>query len=104
MAMRVPVPNGSITDLTVDLQGDPSADEINAAFREAADTELAGVLGSTDHEVVSSDIVGLPFSSLVDLNSTRVLDNGGLAKVLTWYDNEYGFSNRMLDVASYISE
>jgi glyceraldehyde 3-phosphate dehydrogenase len=104
MAIRVPVPNGSVTDLTVDLEGNPSAEEINEAFRNAADNELAGVLGYTDDEVVSADIVGLPFSSLVDLNSTRVLDNGGLAKVLTWYDNEFGFSNRMLDVAAYITQ
>ncbi|WP_101295435.1 type I glyceraldehyde-3-phosphate dehydrogenase [Halegenticoccus soli] len=103
MAMRVPVPNGSITDLTVDLEGNPGAEEINEAFRNAADNELAGVLGYTDEEIVSTDIVGLPFSSYVDLNSTRVLEGGSLAKVLTWYDNEYGFSNRMLDVAAYIS-
>ncbi|WP_129114521.1 type I glyceraldehyde-3-phosphate dehydrogenase [Halegenticoccus tardaugens] len=103
MAMRVPVPNGSITDLTVDLDGNPGAEEINDAFRRAADGELAGVLGYTDEEIVSRDILGLPFSSTVDLNSTRVLDNGDLAKVLTWYDNEYGFSNRMLDVAAYVS-
>ncbi|KTG10872.1 glyceraldehyde-3-phosphate dehydrogenase [Haloprofundus marisrubri] len=104
MAIRVPVPNGSITELVVDLQGDPDADEINEAFRNAADNELAGVLGYTDDEVVSTDILGLPFSSTVDLNSTNVLENGGLAKILTWYDNEYGFSNRMLDVARYITD
>ncbi|WP_224270168.1 type I glyceraldehyde-3-phosphate dehydrogenase [Haloprofundus salinisoli] len=104
MAIRVPVPNGSITELVVDLQGDPNADEINEAFRNAADNELAGVLGYTDDEVVSSDILQLPFSSTVDLNSTNVLENGGLAKILTWYDNEYGFSNRMLDVARHITE
>ena len=103
MAIRVPVPNGSVTDLTVDLAGNPDAEEINDAFREAADGELAGVLGYTDDEVVSSDIVGLPFSSYVDLNSTRVINDGELAKVLTWYDNEYGFSNRMLDVAAFVS-
>ena len=104
MAIRVPVPNGSITELTVDLQGNPLSNDINAAFQDAADSgPLAGVLGYTDDEVVSRDILGLPFSSTVDLNSTNVVNNGELAKILTWYDNEYGFSNRMLDVATYIT-
>ena len=103
MAMRVPVPNGSLTELVVDLESSPSADEINEAFRDAADAgPLAGVLGYTDDEVVSRDIIGLPFSSYVDLRSTNVVgdDDEGVAKILTWYDNEYGFSNRMLDVAA----
>jgi glyceraldehyde 3-phosphate dehydrogenase len=103
MAMRVPVPNGSITDLTVALETQPSVDEVNDAFRAAADGDLAGVLGYTDDEVVSSDIVGTPFSSQVDLNSTATIADGALTKVLTWYDNEFGFSNRMLDVASYVT-
>ncbi|MFC4358384.1 type I glyceraldehyde-3-phosphate dehydrogenase [Halobium salinum] len=102
MAIRVPVPNGSITDFTVQLEGSPTAEEINDAFREAADGEMAGVLGYTDDEVVSSDIVGWPFSSCVDLESTNVVGDG-FTKVLTWYDNEYGFSNRMLDVAAFVS-
>ena len=104
MAIRVPVPTGSITELVVDLDADPSAEEINAAFRDAADSgPLAGALGYTDDEVVSSDVMGLPFSSYVDLNSTNVIgDDGGLVKILTWYDNEYGFSNRMLDMAAFL--
>ncbi len=103
MAIRVPIPNGSLTELVVDLESNPSADEINDAFRAAADSgPLAGVLGYTDDEVVSSDIIGLPFSTYTDLNSTNVVGEDGLAKILTWYDNEYGFSNRMLDVAAYI--
>ncbi|SDM02047.1 glyceraldehyde 3-phosphate dehydrogenase [Halogranum gelatinilyticum] len=102
MAIRVPVPNGSITELVVDLEGNPSAEEINEAFRDAADNELAGVLGYTDDEVVSSDILGWPFSSTVDLQSTNVVNDGEMAKILTWYDNEYGFSNRMLDMASFV--
>ncbi|XVH30407.1 type I glyceraldehyde-3-phosphate dehydrogenase [Haloferacaceae archaeon DSL9] len=105
MAIRVPIPNGSLTEVVVDLEADPSVDEINDAFRAAADDgPLAGVLGYTDDEVVSADIVGLPFSSYVDLNSTNVIGGeGGLAKILTWYDNEYGFSNRMLDMAAYVT-
>jgi glyceraldehyde 3-phosphate dehydrogenase len=104
MAIRVPVPNGSVTELVVDLEGDPGIQTINDAFRTAADGELAGVLGYTDDEVVSTDILGLPFSTTVDLNSTNVVGDGDLAKVLTWYDNEYGFSCRMLDVARYVTD
>ncbi|SFR38241.1 glyceraldehyde-3-phosphate dehydrogenase (NAD+) [Halogeometricum rufum] len=104
MAMRVPVPNGSITELVVSLDEAPSVEELNDAFRDAADSgPLAGVLGYTDEEVVSSDIVGLPFSSTVDLQSTNMVNDGGLYKILTWYDNEYGFSNRMLDVAEFVT-
>ncbi len=101
MAMRVPVPNGSITDLTVDLEADVTKDELADAIRDAADDELAGILGYTDEEIVSRDIVGLPFSSYVDLEGSMVLEDG-LVKVITWYDNEYGFSNRMLDLAEYV--
>ncbi len=102
MAMRVPVPNGSITDLTVDLEADVTKEELADAIRSAADDELAGVLGYTDEEIVSRDILGLPFSSYVDLESTMVLEDG-LVKLLAWYDNEYGFSNRMLDLAVLVA-
>jgi glyceraldehyde 3-phosphate dehydrogenase len=101
MAMRVPVPNGSITDLVVDLEADVGAEEVNAAFKEAATGELEGVLGYTDDEITSRDILGLPFSSYVDCDSTLSVE-GGQVKVLTWYDNEYGFANRMLDLAQYV--
>ncbi len=105
MAMRVPVPNGSITEFVVSLEEPADVDAVNAAFRDAADSgPLAGVLGYTDDEVVSSDIVGLPFSSYVDLQSTNTIADGQLLKILTWYDNEYGFSNRMLDMAAYVTD
>ncbi|AUX09062.1 glyceraldehyde 3-phosphate dehydrogenase [Halalkaliarchaeum desulfuricum] len=105
MAIRVPVPNGSITEVVVDLESSPDAAEINGAFREAADSgPLAGVLGYTDDEVVSRDIAGLPYSTYVDLPSTNVVGEDGLAKILTWYDNEYGFSNRMLDMAAFVAD
>ncbi|ELZ55113.1 MULTISPECIES: type I glyceraldehyde-3-phosphate dehydrogenase [Halorubrum] len=105
MAMRVPVPTGSITEFVVSLDEQVTEEEVNAAFRDAADSgPLAGVLGYTDDEVVSSDIVGLPFSSYVDLQSTNVIAGGKLLKILTWYDNEYGFSNRMLDMAAYVHD
>jgi glyceraldehyde 3-phosphate dehydrogenase len=103
MAMRVPTPNGSITDFTVDLEADVGTQAVNEAFMDAAAGDLAGVLGVTDEAVVSRDIIGEPFSTLVDLDSTMSIE-GGLLKVLTWYDNEFGFSNRMLDLGQYVVE
>ncbi|PSQ02698.1 type I glyceraldehyde-3-phosphate dehydrogenase [Halobacteriales archaeon QS_4_69_31] len=102
MAIRVPVPNGSLTEFVVDLDEDVTEGDVNGAFREAAAGDLAGVLGVTDDELVSSDILGVPYSTYVDLGSTNVV--AGMTKVLTWYDNEFGFSNRMLDVAEYVTE
>jgi glyceraldehyde 3-phosphate dehydrogenase len=102
MAIRVPVPNGSITEFVVDLDDDVTESDVNAAFEEAAAGELEGVLGVTSDDLVSSDILGDPYSTQVDLQSTNVVS--GMTKILTWYDNEYGFSNRMLDVAEYITE
>ena len=105
MAIRVPVPTGSITEFVVSLDASVTATDVNDAFRAAADDgPLAGVLGYTDDEVVSSDVTGLPFSSYVDLQSTNVIADGDLLKILTWYDNEYGFSNRMLDMAAYVHD
>ena len=105
MAMRVPIPNGSLTEFVVTLDETVTTEDVNDAFRDAADSgPLAGVLGYTDDEVVSSDIVGLPFSSYVDLPSTNVIADGKLLKILTWYDNEYGFSNRMLDMAAFVTD
>jgi glyceraldehyde 3-phosphate dehydrogenase len=102
MAIRVPTPNGSITDFTVDLEADVDAATVNDALRAAASGELEGVLGVTDEELVSSDVVGQPYSSLIDAGSTLDLE-GGLTKVLAWYDNEFGFANRMLDVGHYVA-
>ncbi len=102
LAMRVPVPDGSITDLTVNLEADITSDEVADAIRDAADGELAGVLGYTDEEIVSRDVVGLPLASYVDLESVMVAAND-LVKVLAWYDNEYGFSTQMLNLARYVT-
>ncbi|WP_255193756.1 type I glyceraldehyde-3-phosphate dehydrogenase [Natronobeatus ordinarius] len=102
MAMRVPVPNGSITDLTLNLEADITREEVADALREAADNSLAGVLGYTDEEIVSRDIVGLPLASYVDLDSLMVVAND-MVKVLAWYDNEYGFSMQMLALAKYVA-
>jgi glyceraldehyde 3-phosphate dehydrogenase len=104
MAIRVPTVNGSLTELVVELEAQPSAEEINDAFMDAAAGEMAGVLGVTDDQIVSRDILGNPHSSYVDLDSTNVVADGKQAKILTWYDNEYGFSNRMLDVAAYVHD
>ncbi|ARS91185.1 type I glyceraldehyde-3-phosphate dehydrogenase [Natrarchaeobaculum aegyptiacum] len=102
MAMRVPVPNGSITDITVNVEADITREELLEAIREAADDGLAGVLGYTDDEIVSRDIVGLPFASYVDLESAMVVAND-IVKVLAWYDNEYGFSTQMIELAQYVA-
>jgi len=102
MAIRVPVPNGSITELVVDLEADVTEADVNAAFEDAASGEMEGVLGATSEPVVSTDILGDPYSTQVDLESTNIVN--GLTKILTWYDNEYGFSCRMLDVAQYVTE
>jgi glyceraldehyde 3-phosphate dehydrogenase len=104
MAIRVPTVNGSLTELVVNLDAEPGAEEINDAFIDAAAGEMAGVLGVTDDQIVSRDILGNPHSSYVDLDSTNVVAGGAQAKILTWYDNEFGFSNRMLDVAAYIHD
>ncbi|RRJ29412.1 type I glyceraldehyde-3-phosphate dehydrogenase [Halocatena pleomorpha] len=102
MAMRVPVPDGSITDLTISLETDITKSEVADAFRDAADNDLAGILGYTDEEIVSQDIIGLPLASYIDLESLMVVA-GNLVKVLTWYDNEYGYSTQMLNLAAYIA-
>ncbi|MCA8924730.1 MAG: type I glyceraldehyde-3-phosphate dehydrogenase [Planctomycetes bacterium] len=102
MAMRVPVPDGSIVDLVCELEKGASREEINAALKAASEGELKGILEFTEDPIVSSDIVGEPASSIVDGESTMVM-NETLAKVLTWYDNEWGYSNRMLDLAAHMS-
>jgi glyceraldehyde 3-phosphate dehydrogenase len=95
-ALRVPVPTGSATDLTVQLTREASADEIDAAYREAASSgPLAGYLKYTDAPIVSTDIVTDPSSCIYDAQLTKVF--GPMAKVLGWYDNEWGYSNRLVD-------
>jgi len=94
-AVRVPVPTGSATDLTVQLSREVSADEVDAAYREAASGPLAGILKYTDAPIVSSDIVTDPASCIYDSKLTKVF--GPMVKVLGWYDNEWGYSNRLVD-------
>ena len=94
-ALRVPVPTGSATDLTVTLSREVTVDEVNAAYREAAAGPLAPYLTYTDAPIVSSDIVTDPSSRIYDAKLTKVF--GPMAKVLGWYDNEWGYSNRLVD-------
>jgi glyceraldehyde 3-phosphate dehydrogenase (phosphorylating) len=95
-ALRVPVPDGSVVDLTVTLGREASVDEINGSMKEAALGPLAGVLKYTEEPIVGSDVVGDPHSAVFDAGLTMVM--GRQAKIVVWYDNEWGFSNRMVDL------
>jgi glyceraldehyde 3-phosphate dehydrogenase len=97
-ALRVPTPVGSIVDLTVELEKPATPEAINAAMKKAAEGELKGILGYTDDPIVSSDVIGTTVSSLFDGNLTQAIDPT-FVKVCSWYDNEWGFSNRMADLA-----
>ncbi|HKJ56523.1 MAG TPA: type I glyceraldehyde-3-phosphate dehydrogenase [Nitriliruptoraceae bacterium] len=101
-ALRVPIPNGSITDLTLVLDQDVTAEEINAAMRTAAEGELAGVLEYSEEPLVSIDIVGNPHSCIFDAGRTMAM--GDLVKVMGWYDNEWGYSNRLVDLTAFVGE
>ncbi len=103
MAIRVPTSNVSLVDLVVETEKDATVDEVNNALMKAADNELNGFLAYTDEPLVSIDFNGNPSSSTVDLSSTAIM-GGNLIKVLSWYDNEWGYSNRMVDLAAYISK
>jgi glyceraldehyde 3-phosphate dehydrogenase len=103
MAFRVPILDGSVVDLTVQLSKSTTAQDINAAFDEAAGGELRGILAVSHEELVSSDMLGNPHSSIVDAPLTLML-GGEWAKVVSWYDNEWGFSCRMVDLTSYMAQ
>jgi glyceraldehyde 3-phosphate dehydrogenase len=103
MAVRAPVITGSLVDLTCELGSETSAEEINAAVREAADGPLSGILLYTEDPLVSTDIIKDPHSSIFDAEQTVVID-GKFAKVLSWYDNEWGYSNRCVEVAARVLE
>src|SRR3954466_556546 len=97
-AVRAPVPTGSVVDLTFEAQRETSVEEVNEAFKAVADQgDLAGILRFTEDPLVSTDIVGDPFSSIVDGGLTAVID-GTMVKVVSWYDNEWGYSNRCVDL------
>lgn len=97
IALRVPVPDGSIVDLVAQLERPTTKEEVNAAFKKAAEGELKGILEYMEDPIVSQDIVGNPASAIVDGLMTNVID-GYLVKVLAWYDNEWGYSNRLVDL------
>ncbi len=99
-ALRVPVPTGSATDLTVTVSRDTSVEEVNAAFKAAADGPLKGYLTYTEDEIVSSDIVTDPASCTFDSKLTKVI--GNQVKIVGWYDNEWGYSNRLVDLVDYV--
>jgi glyceraldehyde 3-phosphate dehydrogenase len=102
MAIRVPTPNVSLVDLVVELEKNASADDVNAAMHKASEGDLKGVLKYVDVPLVSIDFNGDPHSSLFDSVATMALE-GGMVKVLSWYDNEWGYSNRVKDLIKYIS-
>ena len=102
IAIRVPVPDGAITDIVAHLREEVSVEQINAALKQAAETSLKGILGYSEEELVSADILGDTHSGIVDALSTRVLQ-GHVAKLLVWYDNEVGYAQRLLEVISVLS-
>jgi len=102
LAMRVPVPDGSVTDLVCVLKRDVTVEQVNEAFRKASETKpLAGILGYTEDPIVSSDVVGSEFSCVFDSLSTMTI--GSLVKVIGWYDNEWGYSNRLVDLVGLVA-
>ena len=102
MALRVPIPDGSITDFVANLANEASAEEINNAFKQASEGELSGILEYSDAPIVSRDIVGNQASCVFD--SPLTMSSGKTAKILGWYDNEWGYSNRTCDVAAFMGE
>jgi glyceraldehyde 3-phosphate dehydrogenase (phosphorylating) len=102
LAMRVPVPDGSVTDLVCVLKRDVTVEQVNEAFRKASETKpLAGILGYTEDPIVSSDVVGSEYSCVFDSLSTMTI--GNLVKVIGWYDNEWGYSNRLVDLVGLVA-
>lgn len=101
-ALRVPVPTGSITDLTVEVSKETTASEINAVMKKAAEGSLKGILRYTEDPIVSADIVTDPHSSIFDAGITKVI--GNQVKVASWYDNEWGYSNRLVDLMTFIGK
>ena len=97
LAIRVPTPDGSLTDFTAELKSEADVEAINAAFKVAAANSLAGILEYSEEPLVLADIIGNPHSCIFDALSTNVLE-GNMVKVLGWYDNEWGYSNRCVDL------
>lgn len=105
VALRVPVANGSITDLVVELDKEATKNDVNKAFKEAAKNELKGILEYTEDEIVSIDIIGNPHSCIIDGLSTMVVgEKSNIVKVFGWYDNEWGYSSKLVDLFKYIAK
>jgi glyceraldehyde 3-phosphate dehydrogenase len=102
ISIRVPTPDVSIVELTVEVEKSTSIEEINTAFRTAAEGSLAGVLAYTEEELVSCDYIGNPASCIIDAKSTNVID-GTMVKVSGWYDNEWGYSSRCVDLLRFVA-
>jgi len=103
MAVRVPTPDGSLTDLTVTLKTETTAEEVNALIKEASEGSLKGILGYTDEPLVSCDIIGSTVAGIFDSGLTKVID-GNLLKVACWYDNEYGYSCKVVDLVDRLEK
>ena len=101
MAMRVPTPTGSVVDLVCELEKTPSKDEVNAALKAAANGPMKGVLEYTEDPIVSADIIKNPHSSVID--GLLTMATGNMVKVVSWYDNEWGYSNRVVDLVRKIA-
>jgi glyceraldehyde 3-phosphate dehydrogenase len=101
ISIRVPTPDVSLTDLTVVVDKPVTVDQVNAAFKAAADGPMSGILQYTDEELVSSDFIGNPHSCILDAKTTNVVD-GLLIKVSGWYDNEWGYASRCVDLLRYV--
>jgi glyceraldehyde 3-phosphate dehydrogenase len=106
IALRVPVPDGSITDLTATLKAEVTVEEVNKAFKEAAQGPLKGILEYTEDPIVSSDIIDNAHSCIFDAKSTLVVPKGkgNVVKVFGWYDNEWGYSNRTADIVARVAK
>ena len=102
IAVRVPTPNVSLVDLVVEVEKEAKAEDLNRLFKEAADGKMKGFLDISDEPLVSTDYIGNPYSSIVDAANTSVME-GNMIKVLSWYDNENGYSNRMRDLILYMA-
>lgn len=101
--IRVPVPNGSLTDMTINISSKTTIEEINSLFKEASETYLKGILSYTDEPIVSIDIIGNTNSCIFDSEMTSVI-GGGLIKLIGWYDNEIGYSSRLIDLILFVSK
>jgi glyceraldehyde 3-phosphate dehydrogenase len=102
-ALRVPTPTVSIVDMVMEFEKDVTIEDVNGALKDAAEGELKGILGYTEELLVSMDYKGNPLSSIVDSDLTNVLD-GNMVKVVSWYDNEWGYSSRTVDMAALIAK